>query len=366
MRIAYVISSLKVGGAEVALTQLVPRIKEKGHDVFVAFFHDGPMRARLEAAGIAVYQIKGLVGPYDPVAWWRLYRWLHALRVDLVHTSLWLANIMGRMVGAWLKISVVSDLHGNCRAEGRIRNWGDRLTAGYTAVTIAVSESVAVAYQAEIIGKRSIKLITVPNAIDTNRFIKAAVKAPLGRFVFNIPDEAFVIGAVGRLEAIKGYDLLIEAFALLPSNAYLVLVGDGSCRKELELLAAERGVAERYVVTGFRSDVFRLYQLFDCFAIASYSEGLSLALLEAMAAGCPVVTTNQTMTHDVITHGVTGLLVTTRSPGDYAALLSQLMSVPAYGKQVGLAGQQLVCRQHDLPQAIDVIDAMYHSLKKSN
>lgn len=366
LRIAYIISSLKIGGAEVALAQLAPRIKEKGHAVCVAFFHDGPIRARLETAGITTYQITGLYNRYDPLACWRLARWLKTNQIEIVHTSLWSANIIGRLISYWLKLPVVSDLHGNCQAEGLLRNWGDRLTAGFSAVTIAVSSSVAQAYQKLIIKKRPIKLITIPNAIDTSKIINAPEQAPLHRSEFNIPVDAFIVGAVGRLEPIKGYDLLIEACALLPASVYLLIIGDGSCRQELENLAREKVMAERCLITGFRSDAFRFYQLFDCFAIASHSEGLSLALLEAMAAGCPVITTNQTSTHDVLTHGTTGLITTKRSPTAYALLLQTLIDNAAYRHQLGRAAQQLVCQLHDIGNAVNLLDALYQSLKKPN
>ncbi len=364
MRIAYVIASLKIGGAEVALAQLAPKIKEKGHDVFVAFFHDGPIRARLEAAGIRCTQIQGLITHYDPYGWWRLYRWLQIHNVDIVHTSLWSANIIGRLIGYWIHVPVISDLHGNCTAEGRIRNWGDRLTAGFTSVTIAVSNSVAQAYQYHIIKDRPIKLVTIPNAIDTKRFLLPQ-EIPLSRIALNIPENAFVVGAVGRLEPIKGYDLLIKACALLPPSTYLLLVGDGSCRHNLEQLAQDMGIADRVVITGLRSDAHRFYQLFDCFAITSHSEGLSLALLEAMASGCPIITTNQTATHDVIENDLTGLIITNRSPEDYAALLTSLMQSPTYRSRLGKAGQEVACRKHDVTNAINMVNALYNELKNS-
>ncbi|MBM3893165.1 glycosyltransferase [Candidatus Dependentiae bacterium] len=363
MKIAYVISSLKIGGAEVALAQIAPRIKEKGHEVFVAFFHDGPIRARLEAAGITTFCITGLLNRYDMVAWWRLSCWLKTNRIELIHTALWSANIIGRLLGRWHTLPVVSDLHGNCQAEGALRNWGDRLTAQFSTVTIAVSNSVAAAYKKYILKKRILKMVTIPNAIETANIANAPITAPLHRSSFNIPADAFVVGTVGRLEPIKGYKLLIEACALLPATTYLLIVGGGSCRTELETLAKKKGMAERCIITGFRNDAFRFYQLFDCFAIASHSEGLSLALLEAMAAACPVVTTNQSISHDVLIHGKTGLIITQRAPSHYAALLEICASNPSLRHRIGKAAQQHVRQHHELLNVIEQLDALYQSLK---
>ncbi len=363
MKIAYVISSLKIGGAEIALAQIAPRIKEKGHEVFVAFFHDGPIRARLEAAGITTFCITGLLNRYDMVAWWRLSCWLKRNRIELLHTSLWSGNIIGRLLGRWHNIPVVSDLHGNCQTEGALRNWGDRLTAHLSSVTIAVSNSVAVAYKKYILKKRFINIVTIPNGIETANIVNAPVTAPLHRSAFNIPTDAFVVGAVGRLEPIKGYELLIEACALLPINTYLLIVGDGSCRTELEQLAVKTGLANRCIITGFRNDAFRFYQLFDCFAIASHSEGLSLALLEAMAAACPIVTTNQYTTHDVLTHDWTGLITTQRVPSEYAKLLQIFARNPSLRHRMGTAAQRHVIQHHELSSVIEHLDSLYRPLK---
>jgi glycosyltransferase involved in cell wall biosynthesis len=358
MRICYVISSLKIGGAEVALTRILPRIQQKGHDVFVAFFHDGPMRKRLIELGITPVQITGLIAPYDPLGWWHLSRFLHKINPDLIHTSLWLANIMGRCIGASLKVPVISDLHGNCKKEGILRNIGDRLTAHLSATTIAVSQSVAEAYRQLVAKNAPLPIITIPNGITISQ-----PQNPIPRTALGIPAEAFVIGAVGRLEPIKGYDLLLSAIALLPSDTWLVLVGDGSQYDHLVKLADNLGIANRCVFTGFRTDTASFYPLFDCFALSSHSEGLSLALLEAMAQCIPVISTNESLTHDVITHGRTGLLVTTRIPADYAFLLHQIKQSHQLQKTLGQRGKQHVLLYHNLDSSVAQLEQVYREIK---
>lgn len=364
MRIAYCITSLKIGGAEVALAQLAPRIAQQGHTVCVAFFHDGPIRQRLNQAGIPTYRITGLVHHYDPYAWLQLYRWLRTMQPDILHTALWSANILGRLFGKLLAIPVVSDLHGNCTKEGRIRNGGDRITAAWSTLTIAVSESVAQAYREHIIrAQKGVPLLTIPNAIDIQSVQDAE---PVTRAQLGIPPTSFVVGSVGRLEPIKGYDLLLRACALLQPRPYIVLVGDGSEHAALVRLAHDLGMAEHLLVTGLRSDAIRFYASFDCFALSSHSEGLSLALLEAMACGLPIVTTSPTRTHDVITPGTNGLLVTERSPEHYAAALYQLQASPGLRYRLGKAARQDAEKHHSIETFITSVNAAYERLNNSN
>jgi glycosyltransferase involved in cell wall biosynthesis len=205
----------------------------------------------------------------------------------------------------------------------------------------------------------------VPNAIDTAAIAKLAGLQATSRAVWGIPADAFVIGGVGRLELIKGFDLLIEAFALLPKHAYLVVVGDGSQRQVLAQQAERLGVAERCIITGFRRDVAGFYRLFDCFAIVSHSEGLSMALLEAMVLGCPVVTTNVTLEHDVITNQHTGLIVTSRVPAVYAGVLVSLMQDALLQKRLGQEAMAMVHARYDVARVVAAIESLYHSVKNS-
>ncbi len=364
MRILYIISSLKIGGAQTALANLVPAIA-RNNSIAVAYFHDGPTRQLLEQHHIITYPITGLVHYYDPRAIMRLYKLIKQFKPDIIHTSLWSANIIGRILGKLTKIPVVSDLHGNCQFEGTVRNWGDRLTASWSACTVAVSDGVADAYQAQILRNQlTTKLTVIKNSIDTT---KLAQTQPLSRAELGIPSHAFVIGAVGRLEPIKGYELLLQAFAQLPNNptspAWLCLVGDGSQMASLRAFAAAHQLTDRTVFTGFRRDATSFYPLFDCFALSSVSEGISMALLEALYFCCPVVTTHLATTHEVITHGTHGLLVTTRSVPAYTSALAQLYDNPEITANMRTACHELVMHDYALPRVIAAYEQIYAHFK---
>jgi glycosyltransferase involved in cell wall biosynthesis len=339
----------------------------------VAYFHDGPCRALLHSFGIPTYRLHGLLHRYDPVLYYRLALLIKKMKPDVIHTSLWSANIIGRLLGKKYGIPVVSDLHGNCEHEGRLRNIMDRATAHLSHKTIAVATTVEHTYRQYIITKIATtthrqhahnSLIVIKNGIDTQTLHTQLQAHTLTRQELGIDAPAFVIGSVGRLEPIKSYDVLLNAFALLYSTTQLmrplklVLVGGGSQLETLKTLAQSRGIASHVIFADEQTDAWRFYPLFDCFALSSQSEGISLALLEALCCGIPVVTTHAQQDHDVITDGIHGLLV---PPGDIRLLmqaLEKLYQNPHQAKVMGHTGQNLINEKF----SIDRVVARYRAI----
>lgn len=324
MNILHVITSLKIGGAERALCTLLQALNSKEFTHHVAYFYDGPCKDTLQGLGISTYPINGLFSRYDPLAYMRLKMLVDTIKPDLIHTSLWSANILGRLVGKSANIPVVSDLHGNCALEGRLRNRLDQWTAHIPFSTVAVADEVKNAYQRNIIDpiasphKKQIarqRLIVIKNGIDPEATRTQAFTSPLNRSKFGIDQDAFVVGSVGRLEAIKSYDILIKAFAIVvrenkcARKPVLLLVGDGTQAPALKTLANDLKVSDSVIFAGARTDAYRFYPLFDCFALSSQSEGLSLALLEALCFDLPIITTNKLIDHEVITDGINGFVI---------------------------------------------------------
>jgi glycosyltransferase involved in cell wall biosynthesis len=154
------------------------------------------------------------------------------------------------------------------------------------------------------------------NGIDAGEMPTAAERTD-SRRELQVHDDEVVLGTVGRLNAVKDLGVMIHAMASVrPASApyRLVLVGDGPERSPLEDLATGLGVRGAVTFTGYRADVRRLLPGFDVFLNSSVHEGVSLTILEAMAAGLPVVATAVGGTPEVVVHGETGMLVPSRSP----------------------------------------------------
>ncbi len=375
MKILHCITSLKIGGAESALTNFLTYTQQKlptSTKHTVVYLYGGPNVEKIKKLGIPTFQLKGLFHHYDIIAFFRLIQLIKKIKPDVLHTSLWSANIMGRLAGKLLGIPVISDLHGSAVDEGSFRNWFDAFTAPRAQTIVAVSPSVRTAYRQavipKVIGKNRRKLVTqklcvIKNGIDIDQIRTTANNNPLKRSDFNWTKNDFVIGAVGRLEPIKSYDVLIRACALLLKNKdcakfpKLCLVGDGSEMQKLKDLTLQLNVTDSIYFAGSRSDAIKFYPLFDCFALSSRSEGLSIALLEALCFGLPVVSTHQTLEHDVITHQINGFLVPV---GDEQALTQALLTLinnPHVADAIRTANLELI-KAFDLAK----MASAYHSL----
>ena len=212
-------------------------------------------------------------------------------------------------------------------------------------------------------GTGAARLSCLPNGVDTARF--APLRVPdrmLHRLHAGLPPEGFLIACAARLVPVKRHCDLIDAFAMIAASApqaQLVLVGSGPLESELRAQAARAGVAERVHFLGERHDMQALLPLFDAFALASRTEGMSNALLEAMACGLPTVATAVGGNPEVVEDGVTGHLVPPCQPDALAFALHSLVNEPHRARALGLMGRARVERQFSLRALIEGFDALY-------
>jgi glycosyltransferase involved in cell wall biosynthesis len=200
----------------------------------------------------------------------------------------------------------------------------------------------------------------IANGIDTQRFsldldARRRVRAELG-----IPEQAWVVGTVGRLAPEKNQGLLIDAMSpMLDPRRHLVIVGEGPERPELERRAQATMRPELVHLTGARRDISSLLSAFDVFALTSQSEGLPLVLLEAMAMGLPVVSTAVGGIFDLVEPGVTGFLV---KPGDTTALMTQLIELstrPQSALDIANTARRRVLDRYSAEQMASDYEALY-------
>ena len=356
--IVHMLTSYGVGGGERVALDLAIGEKARGHAVSVislAAEPDGAMAAEFAAAGIHVGRVgkhRGLDYTLIP----RLAHALHARRAQIVHTHNPLPLIYGvpaaRLVGA----AAVHTKHGvnpGTRGQALLRRAAAKLVDSF----VAVSETTAgqALAQNDI---RPSKLHTIPNGIRLDRYApdpeaRAAARVELGL------GDACVIGTVGRLDPPKNQVMLVRALApRLSSQLRLVIVGEGECRAELEAEIAKLPEPRWVVLAGRRMDVPRLMPAFDVFALSSSTEGLPLVVLEAMAAGLPVVSTAVGGLPTVVEHGVTGLL----TPVDAVALgvaIGELIDDPERAKEMGRRGRELALARYSSERMVDAYLALY-------
>jgi glycosyltransferase involved in cell wall biosynthesis len=366
MKVLHIITSLKIGGAESALYNFLEYITAKKSDLashhYVAYFHHGPNVEKINSLGIKTYHIKGLIFIYDPLFFICLKRVICKISPNIIHTALWSANIIGRLLGKYIEIPVICDLHGNSFHEGYFRNKLDQHTVGLAYKNIAVSNSVIEAYQKNIIKnfhKKSLqkkvfsRVVVIQNGIDVKLIRNKTVNQKSFRSKIGLNKNDFVIGTVGRLDPIKSYDVLIKAFSMFFENyktiftpefqhPKLCIVGEGKDEQKLKYLSERFNLTKHVIFAGAHPDAYKFYPLFSCFVLSSQSEGLSIALLEALAFGLPVITTNNGSTHEVISDKINGFLVPINNPNKLAEAFIKLYNNQPLLIKMKAANKQLV------------------------
>lgn len=356
-KLVHVTSSLRMGGAEKVLYLLVKQLQQQGYDQVVIYVHAGPFVTKLQKLGVRTYQLHGFFWRYDLLFFIRLYRLLHSERPSVVHSLLWAANVASRLCGWIVRIPVVSVYHNNVDQNGYIKSLFDRLTLSLAAHNVAVSEQVAQSItETSWFPAKHISVIT--NGIElADDDMRCGSKRDLG-----IADDCFVIGAVGRLVAVKRFDYLINAYAQCGfASSCLVIIGSGPLEKALRDQVEQLQIGSRVL---FLTDQEALpyYQLFDCFVQTSEKEGVSLALLEAMSFSKAVVVMGNNGYHPVVSHDYDGIIV---MPYDQAALIKDLWSLyenQHYRIRLGQGAQNTVQRRFGLDHMVQQYQKLFDQL----
>jgi glycosyltransferase involved in cell wall biosynthesis len=353
MRIVQVVQGLGIGGQERLVIALSQELALRGHEpAIVSLSPSGELRD--EARGLRVY-VSPRVGGLAMAG--RLARLLQHEMADVVHTHD-PAPLLHAMPAALLARvgRRVHTKHGANRYR-RPALWAARALVRTTHAVVAVSPQTAdVARSKERVPERRLRII--PNGIPLRPFhpdvrAGARVRAELG-----IAPDAFVVGSVGRLVAEKDYPLLVRSVAHLLSDRFrLVIVGDGDARAEIE--RAVPHCRSRYVtLTGARRDVPALLASFNLFALSSHTEGLPLAVPEAMACALPVVATAVGGLPSVVPPSC-GVLVRPGDEGELARTIGALVHDVSRARALGEAARSHALASFSIERMADAYERVY-------
>ncbi|MDF1590718.1 MAG: glycosyltransferase family 4 protein [Desulfobacterales bacterium] len=326
------------------------------------------------AKGVRFVPVSTLVRRIDP------FKDLHALiflmklirkeRPVLVHTHSSKAGILGRLA-AWLAgvPNIVHTPHGHVfyghfgPVASRFFLLMERVFDFITDRVIALTEGEKKDYIALSVSHPQ-KLHTIHSGVDVDRFKPGRTDVTALTKQLGWSDKSLVVGTIGWLLPIKGPDVLFEAMMHIwekKINALLVYVGKGELEPKLKAEAFSRGVEDRVVFLGWRSDVDDIVQLFDVFVLPSLNEGMGRVLVEAMAAAKPVVASDVGGIPDLVRHKQNGFLV---NPGDSKGLayyIEKLLADRQLRIQMGGRGQEL-SQHYSVRNMVAKIDALYFSL----
>jgi glycosyltransferase involved in cell wall biosynthesis len=352
--IAIVLHSFSPGGTERQMTELVRRLDPARWEVHLACFQtDGAWfgRAAERAASVASFPIKSFKDPATFAQMRAFAAWCREKRIALVHTSELYTNICFLPGAAMARVPVRIGSRREIVAGKTIGQLALQRLA-YTCAHHIVANAEAVATRLTREGVRARRITVVPNGLDHGRF------AP--RLVSTAPRRR--VAMVANLRPEKGHDLLIDAsvsvLAEFP-DARFDIIGDGTERQRVEAYARARGVAHAFTFHGHCEDVPSRLAAADVFVLPSRSEAFPNAVLEAMAAGLPVVASAVGGILEVVRHGDTGLLVRSGDAGALASQIRSLMADEPLAARLAARGVALVQSRYSFDRMVAALDELY-------
>ena len=378
LRVAYLASSLKPGGSEGQMLSLAERLpRDRFRIDFITLSEPGPYAPRAEAAGARVFSLGPTPARDLPLPSKMVKRAGKALRYlsvvrsrrhDIVDAWLFptydLAALTRHLTGVPVVVAGRRNLAG---LDGRLGPFTGRIDALARRLSdVIVANSAAVAADTVADGAEPSRVRVIRNGVDLIEPIAEDERAGRRRAWGAEPSDV-VIGCVANYRAVKGLDVLVDAVALLARerpDIRLVLVGEGPERPGLEAQIERLGLGNVVHLHGRELDPRPLYRAFDIVAFGSRSEGLPNALLEAGAAGRPIVATTAGGIPEATVDGTTAILV---APDDVAALaggLRRLLDDPEMASRMGEAGREFVARTYGMDRFVAEFADLYEELAR--
>ncbi len=357
--------SLSPGGTERLVIEICKRLADRVDSMVCCLDRRGEWAAELEEAGIPVIAL-GREPGFQPSLALRIARLIKSNHVDVVHCHHYSPYVYGLMAAMLSNVELVFTEHGRLSDSepSRKRRLVNPLFSLLPGRLCSVSADLKQHMVTEGFPRRRVQVVY--------NGIEPGPRPTLGerhaaREALGVPRGAFVVGTVGRLDPVKNLRLFLEAHTLLLARhpaSRAVIVGDGPERAALEATAAELGITPSVVFTGYRQDVRALMPAFDVYLNCSSYEGVSLTILEAMAAALAVVATSAGGNPEVVVHQETGLLTASRAH-DIAEALSALALDGRRRRRMGDAGRWRVIRHFSMARMVDDYATAYFGLAKT-
>ncbi|MBQ7690508.1 MAG: glycosyltransferase [Muribaculaceae bacterium] len=355
MRILHIITSLRVGGAERLMVDLLPRLSDMGNEVELLLF-DGirtPFYSQLELAGIKLHYLSINRNVYHPVNLIKLFCFIRKNRFDIVHTHNAAPQLFAAIVGRFFHMALCTTEHNtnnrrrNLRWYASIDRWMYRQYKRIICITDKVKDNLE-----SHIGS-SQNLFVINNGIDCQRFY-GCIKDVRGKC-------RYVLAMVGSFSVQKDQDSIIRALSVLPPCYELRLIGDGPRREELEKLAIKLNVSDRVSFLGIRDDVPQQLKHADVVVHSSHWEGFGLAAVEGMAAGIPVIVSDVPGLADIVRNY--GIVV---PAGDHYAVKEAILKLTGdagYYQEVASRCQERAM-QFDIGRMAEKYNNLYKNLDR--
>ena len=372
-KVAHFIDSHDPGGAETLVIEICRKIEARGYMPEVYHFGNPWLEDKcreyniptLMAPGHRWYKSARTLLVFTPV----FARFLKAQRVDILHSHLF-GPVTGACFAAYLAgIPHLGTLHDIYTIEAKKRRVRYLQLSSFLNTRLVTVSHQMNTYLTNL-GKFNDKTLqTIVNGMDLEKFNLSCSRDQYPEL--QLEPEDFVIICVGRLEKIKGHDILLKALGQMQPERHinLLIVGDGPCRQEIERQIIEESLQQNVRMLGHRNDIPVLLNLSNCFVLASRSEGLSCSIIEAMAAGLPIVATDVGGNGELVVNEENGYLVPPENAGILSVRLQSVIEDSARSKIFGINSLQLARGKYSLDTMIgkyvDNYDAMLEKSRYS-
>jgi glycosyltransferase involved in cell wall biosynthesis len=359
-----------MGGADKQLLSAAVEMRRRGHEILlVSLTPLGPMGLEARRLGVSTESLEMRRGWPDPRGLMRLARLVRSWRPDVLHSHLVHANLMARVLRVFVRFpALVSTIH-SVHEGGPLLMTAYRLTNGMVDRMTIVSKAAAEGFVASGTIPREL-LRVIPNGVDVDRFrnvspvARQAVRESLGL------GSQFIWLAVGRLEPAKDYPNMLRSFARVRMrypDTVLLLAGRRLPEAETDELVGALDSAQNVHLLGVRQDIPELMSAADGYVLSSAWEGMPVVLLEAAAAGLPIVATSVGGTAEVVCNEESGWLVPPRNAEALADAMLRLMELPeAARRSMGERGREHVRMNYGLGRVVGGWEATYREVLARN
>ncbi|PCM46394.1 glycosyltransferase [Marinobacter sp. ANT_B65] len=340
LKVLHLTFNMGIGGTEQVIRQLVQGMASEGveSEILCIDGQIGPIGEALEKSGIPVHKLARKQG-FDRSLITAIRKRVKEGQFDVVHCHQYTPWIYGWLAAFGTQAEVVFTEHGRFypdryRYKAMLVN---PLMALLTPAVVAISNATKDALVTyEFIPRKKIQVVY--NGISPLK--RDDVEVQKVREGLGIPQDAFVVGTVSRLDPVKNQSMMLRAFKEFYEkcpDSYLLMVGDGPDKDKLIALANELGIQERAVFTGFINNPVHYLSAMDVFLLSSHTEGTSMTLLEAMSLGMPSVATRVGGNPEIVDHGVTGILTEPDQSSAFSTAMNELYQDPVLRECQGKA-----------------------------
>jgi|SRR3989338_1452003 len=358
------IGNLHLGGAETVVKDLSQELRKRGVDVYICSREGGRFEKELREVPCEIISKKDK----------NIFHYIRALmklvkreKINIIHSHLFVNNFYGFITAKLTRCKIIMTIHGMDCLRSRKRRFAYRFLARFGDRIIAVSDFLKDEFCKVIKGK---KVLTVYNGIDIKKFDNNNRSSSKKREL-NLLSAFPLIGAVGNIKPVKGYDLLIKAAQKIFSiykDGKLLILGDAirpkdiQYREELQELIKELNLESYIIFLGLRGDVAEILSILDIYLLPSRSEGTSIALLEAMASGRPIIASDVGGNPKLIKDGVNGFLV---PPGNWQTLAEKvifLLEDKCMARKLGEMAKKSVLENFSISRMVSDYMRIYEDL----